>query len=285
MREYYGNNQISVTALIDDAAPGYKTLCHEHGLSLFIHAGGQNILFDCGSTDRLLHNARRLNIDLADIDVVVLSHGHFDHGGGFRTVAELSGVKRLITGRSFFTPKYRLEGLRNTYMGVDFDPEYLAAHHIVHEICGGLVQLNDDCWVIGDFPRVTGGETIPAYSMVLENGEFEPDPFDDEVCLATRMDDGLAVFVGCSHPGLINMLTAVRDRIGLPIHGVWGGTHLLDAGPERLAMTLDAVKKMGIRQLGFSHCSGTRINEMLAQDPDVTQCCLRTGDGLLLRHA
>ena len=57
----------------------------EHGLSLYIETGGKKILFDTGETDVFVKNARRLGVDLADVDMAVVSHGHCDHGGGLNT--------------------------------------------------------------------------------------------------------------------------------------------------------------------------------------------------------
>jgi 7,8-dihydropterin-6-yl-methyl-4-(beta-D-ribofuranosyl)aminobenzene 5'-phosphate synthase len=54
----------------------------EHGLSLFIQRRGQTILFDTGSSDTFIHNAIKLGVDLRNVDIVVISHAHFDHAGG-----------------------------------------------------------------------------------------------------------------------------------------------------------------------------------------------------------
>lgn len=142
------------------------------------------------------------------------------------------------------------------------------------------MQVNDNCWLIGEFQRNFPEETISPRFVVKRDGMVEPDAFADEICLALRMDDGLAVFVGCSHPGIVNMLETVRERLRLPIRGVWGGSHLVEAPERRLGTTLDKLKRMGVRHLGLTHCSGEAIQALVENDGDVSTCRLNTGDSI-----
>ena len=62
----------------------------EHGLSLYIETNGKKILFDMGQGELFIRNAKRLGIDLSDVDIAVISHGHYDHGGGLRSFLEIN---------------------------------------------------------------------------------------------------------------------------------------------------------------------------------------------------
>ena len=62
----------------------------EHGLSLFIETEEHKILFDMGQSDAFIKNALSLGIDIAKVDIAVISHGHYDHGGGLRYFLELN---------------------------------------------------------------------------------------------------------------------------------------------------------------------------------------------------
>ena len=75
---------LQITALMDNRLTGRKDLLCEHGLSMFVSCQGKGILFDCGSSEKTLYNAKKLGIDLRKLDAVVLSHSHYDHAGGFR---------------------------------------------------------------------------------------------------------------------------------------------------------------------------------------------------------
>ena len=283
LKEILVTKTATVTALIENAPAEHNGLHNEHGLSFHVAVDGLNILFDCGASDKILHNARVLGIALKDIDLVVLSHSHYDHGGGFRSVAAESGVSRVVTGEGYFLPKYSREGIRHAFLGVDFDEAYLAASRIGHEVCGDLLQLGESCWAVGNFLREAGDENIPEKFVVRKDGAFLPDAFADEVCLAVRMGDGVAVLAGCAHPGILNILDTVEKRLRLPVRAVWGGTHLVNAGIGRVRKTLARLREMGVELVGMSHCSGDLAPRLVEEDGQLCGCPLRTGDAVEIR--
>lgn len=272
----------TITTLMENSLSHHTGLLCAHGLSFHVQTPTRTFLFDCGPGPAVLHNADSLNIDPARLDFVVGSHSHYDHGNGFRPIVSHSGVRRLVTGQGYFLPKYRVEGMRHTYLGVDFDKEYLNRNSIEHTVCADLLPVDEGCWLLGEFARTEPQETPPAYFMLRRDGAFVPDHFDDEICLALRLEDGLALLVGCSHPGILNIAKTAAERLGLPIRGIWGGVHLSAAEPARIEATLAGLKKLGVKRLGLSHCSGEAILELAARDPDMTVCRLGAGDGICL---
>ena len=72
-----------VTTLIENDEPESRgDLTAEFGLSLLIETETATVLFDTGATGAFADNAAALGIDLGAVDLAVLSHHHFDHGGG-----------------------------------------------------------------------------------------------------------------------------------------------------------------------------------------------------------
>ncbi|MCD8140038.1 MAG: MBL fold metallo-hydrolase [Planctomycetaceae bacterium] len=272
----------TVTCLIDDAVPSHRALVHEHGLSLLFDIDGRIVLFDCGSTDALVRNAAALGLDVRAADTVVISHGHYDHTGGFRAVANMGGVTRLLTGPGFFTPKFSRKDMRLTRMGPNFGPDFLADAGIGHDVCGDMVEVCPGCWAVGNPERVHQVETIPDRYVVRHGEELEPDRFADEISLAVRFGDGVALFVGCSHPGVLNIVETVEKRLTLPVRGVWGGTHLIEATPDRIDFTLETLREKGVRLLGLSHCSGDIARERMLAHPAFEACALCAGDEISL---
>jgi 7,8-dihydropterin-6-yl-methyl-4-(beta-D-ribofuranosyl)aminobenzene 5'-phosphate synthase len=62
--------------------PNSPEFAAEHGLSLHIQTGKRAVLMDFGKTSRFAENAALLGVNLAAVDMAVVSHGHYDHTGG-----------------------------------------------------------------------------------------------------------------------------------------------------------------------------------------------------------
>lgn len=274
---------LQITALMDDKLPKDSALLSEHGLSFFVQYHSLRLLFDCGMTDAAQQNARSLSIDLKNLDGVILSHSHYDHAGGFRSLAEQDlQIPRLYTGPGFFRPKFAWkEGiLRDLSCG--FDPDFLKGHHIIHQEITGAVQIHPGLWLISDFPRVHNFETIPERFVLKTAEDLVADDFSDEVCMALEVEGGLAVLVGCSHPGILNMLCHIQNLLKKPIRAVFGGTHLVEADAQRIDITIDTLEKMGLEILGFSHCSGDAARNAMDAKPEIQSCHLCAGDSITL---
>ena len=238
---------LQITALMDDQLTGRKDLLCEHGLSVHISYHGKRILFDCGSSEKTLYNAKKLGIDLRKLDAVVLSHSHYDHAGGFRYLAEQYAVRRVYTGPGFFAPKYaRSENcFRNLSAG--FDSRFLEEKGIVHLPVEGLAEMIPGVHVISGFPRREPMETIPERFLRLTEAGLVPDDFRDEICLALETGEGIVLLVGCAHPGILNMARHVAAVLGKPIRAVLGGTHLAEADPARAQRTVEGLLQMAVQ--------------------------------------
>ena len=134
--------------------------------------------------------------------------------------------------------------------------------------------------LIAGFPRVHDFEKIPERFLRRSETGFIPDDFADEICMALEVEGGLAVLVGCSHPGILNMMTHVRQVLGKPIRAVFGGTHLVEADGHRIDLTIHSLQDMGLEILGLSHCSGDAADCAICADPSVQGCHLRVGDNI-----
>lgn len=250
---------VRIVTLVDNEEGEHHALRAEHGLAFYIEANGHRLLFDTGQSSAFLENARRLRIDLARVDHVVLSHGHYDHSGGMRALLALTSRFRLITGRGFFTPKYASDGVAYEFLGNDFDEGELQKNGVAWKVVAGETEeIVPGVYAVAGFPRVHADERINSRFVLRRNGRFEPDPFEDEILLAIETSRGLVVLLGCSHPGVKNMLDAVRQRFAQPLYAVLGGTHLVESSDGGIADTLAYLKRAGVAVLGVSHCTGKR---------------------------
>lgn len=125
---------------------------------MLIEADGKRILFDTGQSGDFIKNAISLNKNLSNLDAVIISHGHYDHSGGYKKFIEISEDKpELIVGEEFFRPKYKIISENEyKYNGNSFDEEYLAKNNIsLKKISEDITYLSDNIIVFHHFLRVT----------------------------------------------------------------------------------------------------------------------------------
>ena len=196
---------MQITVLAENTATDER-FGKEHGLSLYIQTQGQNILFDMGQTELFLENARKLNIDLGETNVAVLSHGHYDHGGGLSAFLDINSQAKVYVSRYAFEPHYHGP---EKYIGLDTalagsprlvftgDKEVLAPGLTLYS-CNGERREHD----LGSF----GLET-------LENRELIPDDFRHEQYLLIEEDGRRVLFSGCSHKGIMDIVRWFRPNV------------------------------------------------------------------------
>lgn len=250
---------LKITTLIENNPDDRKRLINEHGLSLLIETGEKQILFDTGQSGDFLKNARALGVRLEELDYVLLSHGHYDHSGGFEAlVHHLEQVPGLIVGDEFFRPKFKkISESEYHFNGNSFDEAYLKQKEIpLQKVEGDMLRLTEKIMVFHHFQRSNSFEKQKGNFYIRIGDAYLPDAFEDEIALGIETDKGLAIIVGCSHIGVVNILRTVRERVKRPIYAVIGGTHLVDADERRMQKTIDVLKDMNIQLIALSHCTG-----------------------------
>jgi 7,8-dihydropterin-6-yl-methyl-4-(beta-D-ribofuranosyl)aminobenzene 5'-phosphate synthase len=263
--------------------PGRHVMA-EHGFSCLVNvvAGKKEhaVLLDAGlSRECMAWNARQLGLDLAAIEAVVLSHGHFDHTGGLPSVFCGAGhqvplvvhpdafLRRRLNGPKGIAelPRPDAAGLKKA--GADVllreQPSTLAAGHLL---------------VTGEVERKTPFETgMPGMEM-FAGGAWVPDPIrDDQAVVINVKDKGLVVLSGCAHAGIVNTVNYAQQITGIEhVHAALGGFHL--TGPAfapRIQPTIDAVQEIGPDYVVPMHCTGwDAINRFMAAMPG--RCILNT---------
>lgn len=93
-----------ITSLVENISN--TDLRAKHGLALYIETKQHKILFDLGPDHTLFDNAKRRNIDLSEIDTVIISHGHMDHGGALAQFLNVNSTAKIYIQRSAFYPHY-----------------------------------------------------------------------------------------------------------------------------------------------------------------------------------
>jgi len=255
--------QVSLTVLVDDRAG--TGLVSEHGWSLWIETGDRRILFDTGQGAALLANAQRLGIALDKTDILVLSHGHYDHTGGVSGVLTQARKIEVYCHPAAFQPRYRLRG--GTPRPIGMPPETLIALdrlpiQRLHWV-SRPVKFSPGLGLTGPIPRKTNYEDSggPFY---LDLGGKRADPFEDDQALWIDTPGGLIVCVGCCHAGLVNTLNYVCRLSGTSrVRALIGGFHLVQASAQRLQRTAAALLGYSPGLVAPCHCTGKRAIQAL----------------------
>lgn len=262
---------MKVTALIENTcATGMEDLRAEHGLSLYIEHGERRILFDTGASGAFADNATRLGVDIGAVDAAVISHHHYDHGGGLRRFLQ-ANHRASIYLRSPPAGDCRFKFLwMDKYIGLD---KALLREHVHRFIfVNGRTAISPDVIFLTEVGRAYPLPRSNRNLFLAHGGKFFLDDFAHELVLVLREQDGLVVFTGCSHQGILNMVEAVRrDFPGSPMKAVFGGFHLVMLPSLNfMAGSKAEVRRIGSRMAGYplervytGHCTGSHAFQVL----------------------
>ncbi len=236
---------MKITVLTENTSVSDELIA-EHGLSLYIETGNKRILFDMGQTDTFAKNAEVLGIDLEEVDFAVLSHGHYDHGGGLGTFLAINEKAPVYLSRYAFGDYFSAK-----YIGLDkslakekrlcFVPDYL-------KICDGI-----ELFSCNDFIAEYKAEP---YGLTAEiDGVRTDDDFRHEQYLVITEKGRRTLISGCSHKGVLNAMHWLEPDVFV------GGFHFMKLDPDAEEReTLDkAAEVLSGRNIPYytCHCTGT----------------------------
>lgn len=239
--------------LVEDSSCG--SLPAEHGLSIYTEADGHKILFDVGTTDLFIKNAEKLGVDVSDVDIVVISHGHNDHGGGLDEFLKVNSKAVIYIQEKAFLDHYTAKKT---------GPEYIGLNKALKE--HPQVKLIDGSYTIDDKLQIYSHvEGIPyETNKNLLKEDFTRDDFVHEQHLIIKEDKNV-LLMGCGHKGVYNIVSQCPCRPDVVI----GGFHLYS--PRTGEMLPEDI----VRQLAHDlpkasyytgHCTGDKAFEVLKNE-------------------
>jgi 7,8-dihydropterin-6-yl-methyl-4-(beta-D-ribofuranosyl)aminobenzene 5'-phosphate synthase len=297
---------VAVTVLIDNSADLMvkssetviryqdEPLLAEHGFAALIDLtqSGIKILWDAGLTsDALLENMRRMEIDPTTIDKIALSHGHRDH-----TAAITPALKAIVGPRSRewdkdATPQEILAWMQSQRVPLIAHPAILRERWGIKkdgakygpippppraewEAAGADVilselpyQLGPGCITTGAVPRLSFEQAGTPPGLAYRQGdEFIRDFIDDDQAIIINVKDkGLVIVAGCAHSGIVNTVNHAREISGVErVWAILGGFHLASANDEEIQRTIDAIQELKPAMIVPTHCTGFKAMSQFA---------------------
>lgn len=262
--------QIRLTTIAENSA-SWLGLLAEWGLSILVETEGKTILVDTGRSYVAAHNARVMNVDTTKIDHIMFSHGHEDHTGGLLDLLMLRdkpGVPvEVIAHPDAWAPKYwrSPEGDSYKYIGIPYARRKAESLGASFRLTPDPVWLTEKIVTSGEVPMVTDFEEIDTNACVDTDNGFGNDPLDDDQSLFIVSDRGLILVCGCAHRGIVNTIRRAQELTGCDdIYAVVGGIHLFGASEYRVQQTLNEFRRLDIKKIGVSHCTGPIASAYLA---------------------
>lgn len=196
---------IQITALVENTSADPR-LGAEHGLSLYIETGAHHILFDMGQTALYAANARALGVDLAGVDLAVLSHGHYDHGGGLAHFLAANPGAPVYLSRYAFEPHYH-----GSTKNIGLEPAL--AQNLRLRFTGETTPLGDGLTLYACNARPRRHDLGSFGLTTVRDGAFVAEDFRHEQYLLIEQAGKRVLISGCFHKGILDLVEWFRPDV------------------------------------------------------------------------
>ena len=238
----------------------WERFIYNWGVSFLI---GEDVLFDTfGKPTVFLRNIKKQNIDLSRIKHIVISHNHWDHISGLWYIMyKFKNINPALSNTKGIN-EIRKGGV-NVYICPNFGEETkkrINSFGVNVIEAKGLLRIRDEIYSTGEIAGKYKDKNIFEQSLVIDS------------------ENGLIVMTGCAHPGILTILKEVKKNFSdREIFCVLGGFHLLDKKRKDIELIIDEFKRMGIKKVGPTHCSGKLAKEIFKRIYQDNFVEIRTG--------
>ncbi len=249
----------------------------EHGFSVLVtvQSGEKRgtILFDTGLNPRnVLYNIDALEVDVADIQAIVLSHGHADHAMGLSGFVQRLGSRNMpliLHPDAYLERKIILPNGDESYLPPPRKSDLLREHIQVIEEVGPSMLIEEMVLISGEVTRTTSFEKGFPVHYAKHDSEWTPDPLihDDQCAILHVRNKGLVIVTGCGHSGIINVIRNAQALTGIQtVYAVIGGFHLTGALFDPIIpATITALQEINPQYLVPGHCTGWSATHQIAR--------------------
>ena len=239
----------------------------EHGLSIYIETAEKKLLFDTGASDLLIHNAKRLYVDLSMVEHVIISHGHYDHTEGIPAFCRINSMADIFIHKNSFGENYGMENgvMDKEPCGILWTEKVKKQFEHRFNLTDKVTKITEDIVISGTIPDYQGCIMPEKFFLKQKDGTFIEDDMSHEQFLIVRDRDsegnskGIFVFSGCSHKGVIPVLKYSKELFPEEkVACIVAGMHLYNAVSEVRKKVVDEIVEASINEVMPVHCTGIK---------------------------
>lgn len=260
---------MKIYTLIENSKRNGSAFIAEHGLSFYFEHKRKRILFDTGASGSFIYNATLLGINLSKVDICIISHAHWDHTGGLTHFLAINSHAKVYMKSEAKDDYYSKNFFKYSQTGLDsaFFEKYAGRIEFIDddtEVSPGVIAAN-----------INKYRHMPLYTSIMykkEQGRLIRDDLSHELFISVSSGEGNIIITGCSHHGVINILTSAQEKFG-KVKGVIGGFHLNGTKrlgirvkkepPAELRAIVKYLRNNKIKKVYTGHCTGTKQLEKL----------------------